>query len=105
MIQYPSIPLQIPDLLTVGRTAKVRLSFTNPLAVPLTRCSVSLECAGTIWPVKEKVSDVPPKSGFYQTVILNPRYSAKPGAKTLVGVFSSEEMIDVNGSTKMDVRN
>ena len=97
--------LQIPDLLTVGRAAKVTLSFTNPLAVPLTRCSVSLECAGTIWPVKEKVSDVSPKSGFYHTITLKPRYSAKPGAKTLVGVFSSEEIIDVNGSTKMDIRN
>ena len=86
----------------VGRFAKVTLSFWNPLDVPLTRCSVSLECSGTIWPTKEKVQDVRGKSGFYHTITVKPR---KTGSKTFVVSFSSEEIIDINGSIKADVYN
>ena len=92
----------MPDRLTAGRFAKVSMSFFNPLDVPLTRCSVNLECSGTIWPTKEKVQNIPPKSSFYNDVTVKPR---KTGSKTCVGVFSAEEMIDVNGSVKVEVYN
>ena len=78
------------------------MSFTNPLDIPLTGCSISLECPGTIWPTKEKVRDVGVKAGFYHTITVKPR---KSGSKTFVVLFSSEEMIDVNGSIKVDVYN
>merc|ERR1719412_457320 len=65
IMDKPKLRIGIPDRLTAGRFAKVTLSFTNPLDVPLTKCQISLECSGAIWPTKEKVHDVAAKSGFY----------------------------------------
>ena len=86
--------------MTVRKLATITLKFTNPLDIPLTNCRVNLECSGTIWPTKEDVTDVPPKAGFYHTVTVRPR---KSGSRTFVAVFSSEEMIDVCGSLKVDI--
>ena len=95
---------QIPDRLTAGKFAKVSLSFTNPLDVPLTNCKISLECSGTIWPTEEKVHDVAPKAGFFHTITVRPRKpTASSGPKTFIAVFSSEELVDVNGSLKVDI--
>ena len=95
---------QIADRLTAGRFAKVTLSFTNPLDVPLTKCQISLECSGTIWPTKEKVHDVAAKSGFYHTITVRPRKAtANSGPKTFIAVFSSEELDNINGSLKVEI--
>ena len=66
---------------------------------------MSLECAGTIWSLKERVPDVSPRSGFYHTIAVKTRWSAKSGPKTIVAAFSAEEMVDVNGSAKINVYN
>ena len=80
------------------------LKFTNPLDVPLTKCKVSLECSGTIWPSKDNVKDVGPKAGFYHTITVRPRKdTSSSGPKTFIAVFSSEEIVDVNGSLKVDI--
>ena len=63
---------------------------------------MSLECAGTISPTKEKIPDVSKDSEFEHAIEVRPR---KTGSKTLVVSFSSEEMIDINGSIKADVYN
>ena len=65
----------------------------------LTRCSINLEGSGTIW-VNHPVEDVSANSEFCQTISVKPR---KTGFKAFVVSFSSEEMIDINGSIKVDV--
>ena len=99
-VNYISLQVHGNDRLTVRKLATITLKFTNPLDIPLTNCRVNLECSGTIWPTKEDVTDVPPKAGFYHTVTVRPR---KSGSRTFVAVFSSEEMIDVCGSLKVDI--
>ena len=98
----PKLSLEVhgDDSLTVRKLATITLKFTNPLDIPLTNCRVNLECSGTIRPTREDVGDVPPKAEFYHTVTVRPR---KKGPRTFVALFSSEEMIDVNGSMKVDI--
>ena len=80
------------------------LKFTNPLDVPLTKCKISMECSGTIWPTKDTVKDIPAKAGFYHTVTIRPRKdTSTSGPKTFIATFSSEEIVDINGSLKVDI--
>ena len=66
----------------------------------LFRCQITLECAGAIREIKERVPGVGARKDFIHTVLVNPR---KPGSGTVVATFGSEEMIDVFGSCKMNV--
>ena len=91
---------QVNGKLQQGRLGQVKLHFHNPLEVPLTRCQVSLECAGVVREMKEKVPEVGPKADFSHNVLVYPR---KKGEGTLVATFGSEEMIDVYGSCKIIV--
>jgi hypothetical protein len=98
----------VKDKLTAGKFAIVSLSFTNPLDVPLTNCKVNLECSGAIFPMSEKVEDVESKGEFKHAMTLNPRrqpWWSFGGEKTMVAVFSSNEMKDVNGSAEVEVSN
>ena len=109
--------------LTRGRIGKVRLWFRNPLDVPLTRCRVSVECPGMAAAVKERVEEVPsgefkfsaktnrrflslppfffPGAQFAHTALINVGKAGRGVA--VLASFSSEEMIDVHGSCKVDV--
>lgn len=66
----------------------------------MTRCHVSIECAGMIRQVKETAPDLDPKAEFNLKVFVFPR---KSGDGSLVATFGSEEMIDVYGSTNVKV--
>ena len=84
----------------------VTFTFTNPLDVPLTNCQLSFEGSGTIWPVNERVEDVPASGEFKHVVTVNPRRQRwGASARTLVAVFSSKEMSNVNGSVEVQVHN
>ena len=91
--------LQVNDGLTAGNDCVVTLSFANPLDVPLTNCKVTLEGSGTTLPVRESVQDVESKGQFSHELTVNPRRQPK----TLVAVFSSNEMNAVNGSMEVEV--
>ena len=79
---------------------RVKLSFKNPLAVPLTKCQINVECAGMMRPVQEKVRTIQANEEFNHSVLIVPR---KEGSGTLVATFGSEEMIDVYGSCSIQV--
>ena len=50
------------------------------------------------------MKDVGAKAGFYHTISVRPRKETSvSGPKTFIAVFSSEEMVDVNGSMKVDI--
>ena len=58
--------------------------------------------------MKENVEDVPSKGEFKHVMTLNPRrqpWWSVGTEKTLVAVFSSNEMNDVNGSAEVEVSN
>ena len=79
---------------------RIRLSFVNPLEVPLTRCRITLESPGAFHQISEQVSNVAARRSFQHEVLVTPRRS---GVSTMVVAnFSSKEMIDVHGSVKLD---
>ena len=89
-------------ILQAGRLGRIRLSFVNPLVVPLTRCRIALESPGAFHPISEQVSNVAARRSFQHEVLVTPRRS---GVSTvIVASFSSKEMIDVHGSVKLDIR-
>ena len=90
--------------LQVNRLGQIEVSFTNPLDVTLTRCHVSVECAGVVRQVRERVGEVGPKENFTHKVMVMPRKEVgKSDTATLVATFGSEEMIDVFGSCSINV--
>ena len=80
------------------RRSRVQLSFANPLSVPLTRCSLSVEVAGSV--THTLVNDVRPGATVVEKLYILPR---RAGPTTLVATFSSEQLVDVKGSTKVEV--
>ena len=93
--------MQVNDGRTTGNDCWVTLSFANPLDVPLTNCKVTLECSGAVLPIRESVPDVESKGQFSHELAINPGRQplwSSGASKTLVAVFSSNEMTAVNGS-------
>ena len=84
--------------MVIGRREKVQLSFTNPLDVSLTRCSVGVEVAGFV--AKTIIANVNPGSTCIQSFNVIPR---RVGPTTLVAFFSSKELVDVKGSSKVEI--
>ena len=98
--------IQVDDKVIAGTPSEVSFSFTNPLDVPLTNCQLSFEGSGAIWPMMEKVEDVPANGEFKHVVTINPRRQRWGAlARTLVAVFSSTEMTNVNGSVEVQIYN
>ena len=98
----PSLKVEPVGQLQAGRLGRIRLSFVNPLDVPLTRCRITLESPGAFYPISEQVSNVSAKRSFQHEVLVTPRRS---GISTMaVASFTSYEMIDVHGSVKLDIR-
>ena len=85
--------------LHAGRLGRIRLSFVNPLEVELRGCSITLEAPG-ISEIRERVGNVRWRSSFTHDVLVTPR---RAGKTTAVACFSSEAMIDVHGSVKLDI--
>ena len=105
-LSKPELTFNMSDKLIAGNDETVNMYFTNPLAVPLTNCKVMLECSGAVWPMIEKVEDVGAGEVFNHTMTFKPRKQRwGSSAKTLVVVFSSEELNSVNGSVEVDVHN
>ena len=101
-----NLSFKVADKLTAGKDTIVTFSFTNPLDVPLTNCQLSFEGSGAIWPVNERVEDVPANGELKHVVTVNPRRQRwGASARTLVAVFSSKEMSNVDGSVEVNIYN
>jgi hypothetical protein len=100
ILDKPKLVAEPLGRLQTGRLGRIKLSFVNPLDVELTNCRLTTEAPGTIREVREKLPDVGPKATFIHSVLVTPR---KSGSTCLVASFSSEEMIDVHGSVKLDI--
>ena len=84
----------------------VNFTFTNPLDVPLTKCRLSFEGSGTICLRRDTIEDVPKSGEFKHEMNINPlRQRWSQQANTLVAVFSSNKMSNVNGSTEVKIFN
>jgi len=100
----PSLALNLKaegNVLKVGQSYDLDIGFTNPLNLTLTEASFSLESPNlTSGLVTFKVKDVKP----FETVNVVRRLTAKKvGETTVVVVFNSNQLIDVNGFKNVKV--
>ena len=101
VLEKPKLKLDIVGDARAGKMTKVQISCPNPLEVPLTLCKLTIDGSSFCPEIREKLQDIPPKSTVLQNVYIHPK---KVGKATLVATFASEEMIDVYGSCKLEVR-
>lgn len=98
----PKLKVEQMGLIEVGRVGRLAVSFINPLPVPLSKCRLTLDCPG-VFSLREQVSNVGARRSFQHTVLVRPRQAL--ANSTVVASFTSEEMIDVHGSAKLQFSN
>ncbi|KAH8020104.1 hypothetical protein HPB51_024491 [Rhipicephalus microplus] len=100
-IGNPTIDVQIHGPVSVSRPMEYCLSFDNPLSVPLTGCSLTLDIPGMQQSHVVPVADVPAKGKFeYKSRIIPKR----PGEKSILAVFNSKELTDIRGNKVVIVK-
>jgi len=98
-LRKPHLTAKGPSEAVKGEEFEVQASFTNPLDVALTQCSVAVDglARELVFPQK----NVPAKGTFTCTL---PITAYKVGQKELIMVFSSKQLDDINASKRVFVR-
>ncbi|XP_067651179.1 annulin-like [Haliotis asinina] len=106
-LRRPDLKLSGPATCSLSDTIKVEASFTNPLSVPLTGCSVSL--AGGFEPVgitKETmdIRNIGPGKSWSTTLNLCPKEAPRGAtARALCMGFDSKELPDITGKFSLEL--
>lgn len=79
---------------------QVMLDFTNPLDRTLTDCKFNISGTALIRNQVIGYKDVPPKAAIKANVSLIPKSA---GDHTIVATFTSKQLLDVTGSTQIEV--
>nr|XP_023022029.1 hemocyte protein-glutamine gamma-glutamyltransferase-like isoform X1 [Leptinotarsa decemlineata]XP_023022031.1 hemocyte protein-glutamine gamma-glutamyltransferase-like isoform X1 [Leptinotarsa decemlineata] len=96
----PQVTITVSGLQKIGETCEVNFSFRNPLDVPLTGCSYTAEGPGIRKPKIIKYRDVLPK----EVINMSQSFTAKgSGVRKIVFNFTSKEIHNVHGSTKIKI--
>ncbi|KAK7066356.1 hypothetical protein SK128_022864 [Halocaridina rubra] len=96
----PNIKLEVILPPKVGRISVVGVSFTNPLPVALTNCSLMVDAPGIMRPKTIQLDNVDPKAEMLYELKM---YPWKKTTSTVVATFNSKELIDLTGSTALDI--
>ncbi|KAL4234354.1 hypothetical protein ACF0H5_006002 [Mactra antiquata] len=83
-----------------GETAKFKVSFKNPLRVPLTNCLMTMESAGFRNREDEKQPDVKVDEEYCQEFFLNAK---KKGTHDVNFSFDCRELKDISGSGVINI--
>ncbi|KAG5891828.1 hypothetical protein JTB14_035850 [Gonioctena quinquepunctata] len=96
----PSVTITVAGVCKIGESCEVNFSFRNPLDLPLTECFYSAEGPGMRKPENIKHRDIQPKElvNFSQTFI-----AKRSGVKRIVFNFTSKEIYNIHGSTKVEI--
>ncbi|OWF50856.1 Hemocyte protein-glutamine gamma-glutamyltransferase [Mizuhopecten yessoensis] len=97
----PDLHLKVPKEVKVGSPFKVIVSFNNPLPVTLTQCSLEIEGPGLLKPRTIKQSSVGAQQTFNYDMEMT---ASKPGTRTIIANFDSKEIVDINGSHEIEVK-
>lgn len=92
-LTLPDIKITAPATAKAGDKVDIKFSFRNPLEIPLTQCSYTVEGPGVSKPKSEDHADVKPK----ETIVMSASFVAKkPGRKKIVVNFTSKEIHNVH---------
>ncbi|XP_033726364.1 hemocyte protein-glutamine gamma-glutamyltransferase-like [Pecten maximus] len=97
----PDLDMEAPAEVNVGDTFKVKAMFQNPLPILLTLCYLEIQGPGLLKPKIFKQSSVGAKQTFMYEVEMT---ATKPGTRTIVASFDSKEIVDINGSCEIEVK-
>lgn len=100
-IGNPTIDIQVLGQPNVSRPMEFVLSFDNPLSVPLTACSLTIDIPGLQQSKVIAVPDVPAKGKFEHKSRIIPK---RPGEKAVLVVFNSKELTDIRGNKMVVVK-
>ncbi|XP_017761962.1 PREDICTED: hemocyte protein-glutamine gamma-glutamyltransferase-like, partial [Eufriesea mexicana] len=96
----PNIVIKIEDEPMVGRPSTISLSFKNPLQKTLTDCKFNYAGPGLTKNKTLSFRDVEPEEDVYVEHQLVPQ---RAGSQKIIATFTSKELVDVTGSTTVDV--
>ncbi|XP_076766977.1 hemocyte protein-glutamine gamma-glutamyltransferase [Xylocopa sonorina] len=96
----PNIVVKIEGEPTVGNPSTISLSFKNPLKRTLTECRFNYAGPGLTRNKTLAFRDVEPEEDVYVEHQLVPQ---KAGPQTIIATFTSKELVDVTGSTVVEV--
>ncbi|KAK3851990.1 hypothetical protein Pcinc_041401 [Petrolisthes cinctipes] len=100
-VDKPKLNIEVKGELRVKQQGEAKLSFKNPLDIPLTECHLSVDGAGLMRPRALNLdSEVPPKGHFSHTIKFLPRIH---GERKIIATFNAKELFDVNGSKTVTV--
>ncbi|KAK3769509.1 hypothetical protein RRG08_027078 [Elysia crispata] len=98
-LRKPHLTVNAPKVVGAGTEFEVEVSFLNPLATTLTGCYVEID--GLAKPLKFRVGTVAPKGTFMTTLPIVPK---KIGQTTLILVFNSDQLEDINTSLTIFIK-
>ncbi|XP_071092235.1 annulin-like isoform X1 [Haliotis cracherodii] len=108
-MRRPDLELSGPATCGLLDTIKVDVSFTNPLTVALTRCSVSFaggfDPAGTTKDTM-KISNIGPGMSWNTTLNLRPQIQPRGQSMRALSIgFESKELSDITGKYSVELKN
>lgn len=96
----PNLEIIVPEAAPVGLSTLVTFKFKNPLKKPLTNCRFTYEGPGVAKVNKIPYRDVRPE----EEVIMEHRFTPyQSGEHKIVATFTSKQLLDITGSTILDV--
>lgn len=93
--EKPNLDIYLDGELCVGKQCSATFSFQNPLDVPLTNCSVSVEGPGLQRPKVVPHRDILPGETISFTELFYPRVS---GERKILAVFNTKPLAGMTGS-------
>src|SRR5699024_2364032 len=100
-IEKPQIELFTRGFLEVGREFTLEIRLTNPIKRVLEDCSFTIEGPGLNRPMRVNFRNILPGETVTNSIRLVPD---RPGARTVVVIFHSRQLIDVIGSKQLVIR-
>lgn len=100
-IEKPHIEILTRGFLEVGREFTLDIRLTNPIKRVLEDCSFTIEGPGLNRPMRINFRNILPGETVTNSIRLVPD---RAGAKTIVVIFHSRQLIDVVGSKQVVVR-
>ncbi|GFR69284.1 protein-glutamine gamma-glutamyltransferase K [Elysia marginata] len=98
-LRKPHLTVKAPKVVSAGAEFEVEVSFPNPLATTLTGCYIEVD--GLTKPLKFRLGNVTPRGTFMTSLPIVPK---KVGPTTLIVVFNSDQLEDINASLTVFIK-
>ncbi|XP_072046501.1 protein-glutamine gamma-glutamyltransferase K-like [Amphiura filiformis] len=101
-LRTPNLDLSVSNTkLKVNQEFTVDIALKNPLPRTLTKCTFNLEGAGLQKPKVINLNNVSPRAEVKQKVTLK---AQKPGRRTLIVDFDSDQLSQVHGDVDLEIK-